>query len=157
MASMVRMIYERSLAEPVWLIIEKPQGHSDCGRFNGIGLSERARVVASEFAVINACLQLDVWMPGMSGIELCRGIAASGRHLPTILMSGFDYEHTRQIMREVEPIGSLFKQFVEKQLVRAMRRRCIKNRYARRIFWLRANFPPFPRNYDAKTPPFAAR
>jgi CheY-like chemotaxis protein len=60
-------------------------------------------LLASEFPAINACLQLDVWMPGMSGIELCRSIAASGRHLPTILMSGFDDEHTRQIMREVEP------------------------------------------------------
>jgi FixJ family two-component response regulator len=49
-------------------------------------------LLASEFPAINACLQLDVWMPGMSGIELCRSIAASGRHLPTILMSGFDDE-----------------------------------------------------------------
>jgi FixJ family two-component response regulator len=61
-------------------------------------------------------------MQGMSGIELGRNIAASGRHFPTILTSGLDDEHTRQIMREVEPIASLFKPFDEKQLVRAIRK-----------------------------------
>ena len=69
----------------------------------------------------NACLLLDVYMPGMNGIELCRSLAASKRHLPTILMSGRDDERTRQMMREANPIASLVKPFDEESLLRAIR------------------------------------
>jgi FixJ family two-component response regulator len=70
----------------------------------------------------NACLLLDVYLPGMSGIELCRSMAASGRHLPTILMSGRDDQATRQMMRLEEPIASLFKPFDQKTLLQAIRK-----------------------------------
>jgi FixJ family two-component response regulator len=66
----------------------------------------------------NACLLLDVYMPGMNAIELCRSLAASKRHLPTILMSGRDDERTRQM---INPIASLVKPFDEESLLRAVR------------------------------------
>jgi two-component system, LuxR family, response regulator FixJ len=69
----------------------------------------------------NACLLLDVYMLGMNGIELCRSLATSKRHLPTILMSGRDDERTRQMMREANPIASLVKPFDEESLLRAIR------------------------------------
>lgn len=69
----------------------------------------------------NACLLLDVYMPGMHGIEICRSLAASKRHLPTILMSGRDDERTRQITREAKAIASLVKPFDEETLLRAIR------------------------------------
>jgi two-component system, LuxR family, response regulator FixJ len=69
----------------------------------------------------NACLLLDVYMPGMNGIELCRSLAASKWYLPTILMSGRDDERTRQMMREANPIASLVKPFDEESLLRAIR------------------------------------
>jgi FixJ family two-component response regulator len=47
--------------------------------------------------------------------------------LPTILMSGFDDERTRQIMRQAEPIARLFKPFEEKQLLRAIRKALSKS------------------------------
>ena len=68
-----------------------------------------------------ACLLSDVYMPGMNGIELCRSLAASKWHLPTILMSGCDDERTRQMMREANPIASLVKPFDEESLLRAIR------------------------------------
>jgi CheY-like chemotaxis protein len=58
----------------------------------------------------------------MSGIELCRNLAASGRHLPTVLMTGRDDQQTRQMMREAEPVASLFKPFDEKTLLRVIRK-----------------------------------
>ena len=70
----------------------------------------------------NACLLLDVYMPGMSGIELCRSLAAAGRRLPTVLMSASDDELTRRIMSEARPVASLFKPFDEKTLLRALRK-----------------------------------
>jgi len=68
------------------------------------------------------CLLLDVYMPGMGGIELFRKMTASGCHLPTILISGRDDEHTKKMMREARPIASLLKPFDEKSLLRAIRK-----------------------------------
>jgi FixJ family two-component response regulator len=76
----------------------------------------------SEFPTRAACLLLDVYMPGMTGIELCRRMAESGRRLPTILISGSDAPQTRKMMREAQPIASLFKPFEEKDLLRALRK-----------------------------------
>jgi FixJ family two-component response regulator len=70
----------------------------------------------------NACLLLDVYMPGMSGIELCQSLAASNRHLPTILMSGRDDEVSREIMRQAQPIAVLYKPFDQKTLLQAIRK-----------------------------------
>jgi DNA-binding response OmpR family regulator len=64
---------------------------------------------------------LDIYMLGMSGVELCRSLAASGRQMPTILMSGLDDKKTRQIMREAKGVASLFKPFDEKALLRTIR------------------------------------
>lgn len=60
-------------------------------------------------------------MPGMNGIEICRSLVASKRHLPTIMMSGRDNERTRQITREAKAIASLVKPFDEETLLRAIR------------------------------------
>ncbi len=79
-------------------------------------------LLASEFPSNNACLLLDIYMPRMSGIELCRSLAASGRGLPTVLMSGRDDQQTRRMMREASPISSLLKPFDEKYLLRAIRK-----------------------------------
>ena len=79
-------------------------------------------LLVSELHIDKACLLLDVYMPGMSGIELCQSLVASGRHLPTILMSGRDDEATREIMRQAKPIAGLFKPFDQKTLLQAIRK-----------------------------------
>ncbi|GGJ04730.1 response regulator transcription factor [Neoroseomonas lacus] len=43
-----------------------------------------------------ACLILDVQMPGMTGPELQVSLAASGRSIPIIFMTGFPTEAVRQ-------------------------------------------------------------
>jgi two-component system, LuxR family, response regulator FixJ len=90
--------------------------------FNVLVLQSAEELLASEFSAADACLLLDVLMPGMSGIELCRSLAASARHLPTVLMTGLDDEQTKQIMREAKPIATLFKPFDEKHLMGAIRK-----------------------------------
>ena len=82
--------------------------------FDVLVLQSGEELLASEFPTDNACLLLDVYMPGMSGIELCRNLATSGRHPPTILMSARNDQATRQIMRQVKPIADIFKPFDEK-------------------------------------------
>ena len=90
--------------------------------FNVLDFQSAEELLASEFPTGDACLLLDVYMPGMSGIELCRSLVSSGRHLPTILISGRDDRQTRQMMREANPIAWLFKPFDEKTLLQAIRK-----------------------------------
>ena len=90
--------------------------------FNVMIFQSAEELLASEFPAVDTCLLLDVWMPGMNGIELCRNLDAAGRQLPTIMMSGLDDERTERMMREVNPIASLFKPFEEKQLLSAIRK-----------------------------------
>jgi len=90
--------------------------------FNVLVSESAEELLASEIPSENACVLLDVYMPGMTGIELCLDLAASGRHLPTVLMSGRDDQQTRRIMRAVHPIANLFKPFDEETLLRAIRR-----------------------------------
>jgi FixJ family two-component response regulator len=79
-------------------------------------------MLAGELPTGNVCLLLDIYMPGMSGIELYRSLAASGRSLPTVLMTGSDDHQTRQIIREAKPIAIVLKPFDEKTLLRAIRK-----------------------------------
>ena len=90
--------------------------------FNVLVFRNAEELLAHEFPTDNACLLLDVYMPGMGGIELCQSLIASGWHLPTILMSGQDDRRTRQMMREAKAIARLFKPFDEKSLLRAIRK-----------------------------------
>jgi FixJ family two-component response regulator len=79
-------------------------------------------LLAKELPDHDSCVLSDVYLPGMSGIELCRHLAAAGTSLPTILMTGRDDEHTRRLMREAKPIACLFKPFDEATLLRAVRK-----------------------------------
>ena len=51
--------------------------------FNVLVFESAETLLDGDFPTDNACLLLDVYMPGMSGVELCRNLAASGRRLPT--------------------------------------------------------------------------
>jgi len=90
--------------------------------FNVLDFQSAEEFLTSDIPTGDACLLLDVYMPGMTGIELCRAMAASGRHLPTILISGRDDLQTRQMIRDARPIASLLKPFDERVLVRAIRK-----------------------------------
>jgi FixJ family two-component response regulator len=90
--------------------------------FNVLDFGSAEEFLACELPTGDACLLLDVYMPGMSGIELCRKLSASKRQLPIILISGCDDRSTRKMMREAKPIASLIKPFDEKNLLRAIRK-----------------------------------
>ena len=90
--------------------------------FNVLDFGSAEEFLTSELPTGDACLLLDVYMPAMTGIELCRKLSETGRRLPTILISGRDDSQTRKMMREAKPIASLLKPFDEKSLLRAIRK-----------------------------------
>jgi len=90
--------------------------------FGVLDFESAEEFLASEPPTGDACLLLDVYMPGMTGIELYRSLVASGRDLPTILISGRDDQQTRQMMRKANPIATLLKPFDEKKLLSAIRK-----------------------------------
>ena len=67
-----------------------------------------------------ACVLVDVYMRGMSGIELCRKLAASGRKLPTILMTAHTDPRTRMLAERANPVATLFKPIEEESLLTAI-------------------------------------
>lgn len=90
--------------------------------FNVLDFGSAEEFLTSEIPSGDACLLLDVYMPAMTGIELCKKMTESARYLPTILISGRDDAMTRKMMREAKPIASLLKPFDEKSLLRAIRK-----------------------------------
>ena len=90
--------------------------------FNVLVFPSAESLLRVDFPTNDACLLLDIYMPRMSGIELCRTLAASGQRLPTVLMSGSDDQLTQWVMSETEPVAILFKPFDEKVLLRAIRK-----------------------------------
>jgi len=90
--------------------------------FNVLDFGSAEEFLSSEIPTGDVCLLLDVYMPGMSGVELCGKLIASERRLPTILVSGHDDPRTRKMIRDAKPVASLFKPFDEKDLMRAIRK-----------------------------------
>ena len=90
--------------------------------FNVLVFENAKQLLASEIPTEKVCLLLDVYLPGMTGIELRRELIARGRLLPTLLMSARDDQVTRQLVRDANPIASLLKPFDEKSLLRGIRK-----------------------------------
>jgi len=80
-------------------------------------LLARASVAAAP-----ACLILDVKLPGMSGLELHRTLAARGLHIPTIFISGHVDPEERDRAIPGEAVAFLPKPFLDRALLDALER-----------------------------------
>jgi FixJ family two-component response regulator len=68
-----------------------------------------------------ACLIADVQMPGMTGVELHNRLVASGEPIPTILITAFPDERSRERALQAGVIGYLAKPFSEDDLLACIR------------------------------------
>jgi FixJ family two-component response regulator len=66
------------------------------------------------------CLLLDIHLGGISGVDLKRRLASSGRNLPVIFMTAIDDEATRQQALDVGCVAYLKKPFLAKLLIDAI-------------------------------------
>ncbi len=85
--------------------------------FKVLAFDSAEAFLASKIPAGDVCLVLDIYLPGMSGIDLCRTLVASGRSLPTILMTANDNEATQKIAREAAVLATLYKPFDEDALL----------------------------------------
>jgi FixJ family two-component response regulator len=88
--------------------------------FNVVTYSSAEELLTNQMSCSEACLLLDVYLPGISGIELASRLKASGVFIPTILMSGRDDAETVRLMRSAQPVACLFKPFAPIALEEAL-------------------------------------
>lgn len=67
-----------------------------------------------------SCLIADVQMPGLTGIDLLRGLTARGIRVPTIFITAFPEEGTRLDALTAGAVGYLSKPFSEESLLKCL-------------------------------------
>jgi FixJ family two-component response regulator len=77
--------------------------------------------LASPQSERSACLVLDLRMPGMSGLELLRHLAATGSRVPTIVLTAHGDDAARQQSLEAGAVAFLGKPFHSEVLIHAIR------------------------------------
>jgi FixJ family two-component response regulator len=88
--------------------------------FRAQGFSSAEAFLGSNKMQEAACLILDVRMPGVSGFELQRQLAAAGSHLPIIFISAHADDDPKTQALEVGAVAFLYKPFYEEELLNAI-------------------------------------
>lgn len=96
------------------------------GLMKSLGYTVASFASAEEFLASNgadgsACLIVDMQMPGMSGLALHDHLIASGKSVPTILITAFPDEKTRARALQRGVLSYLAKPFSESELLRCIR------------------------------------
>jgi len=94
--------------------------------FRSMGFKVRAFASAEDFlssgAVEDAsCLVLDVQMPGMGGLSLQKHLAAAGRHIPIVFVTGYPDDTVRAKALQSGAVCFLTKPFDEGELLDGLR------------------------------------
>lgn len=77
--------------------------------------------LASDHSHRPACLVLDVRLPGMSGVDLQRRLAACEPDLPIVVITGHGDEEIRRQMLQAGAVAFFAKPFDDRALVEAIR------------------------------------
>lgn len=72
----------------------------------------------------NACLVLDLDLPGIGGIELKRALVDADRDLPTIFITALDPAEVAEPLAALAPVAVLYKPFSKEDLLEAIGRAC---------------------------------
>lgn len=72
----------------------------------------------------DACLVLDVDLPGIGGRELKRTLAGAEHHLPTIFITALDPGEVGDSLATLRPVAVLYKPFANEDLLAAIGRAC---------------------------------
>lgn len=75
----------------------------------------------SEYRSQNACLIVDIKMPGMSGIELQQKLVAQGSKLPVVFITAFDTAKIRGEAKKAGAVGYFRKPVDDQALLDTIR------------------------------------
>ena len=115
-------------AKPVVSIVDDDpsvlEGTKDL--LNSVGFAAQTFQHAEEFLKSDYfhstfCLITDVQMPGMTGIELYNRLIASGKIIPTILITAYPDDKTRALALRAGVLCYLIKPFDENELLACVR------------------------------------
>jgi FixJ family two-component response regulator len=94
-------------------------------RLEGFDVTDYASVKALLAAGVperDACLVLDVNMPGIDGITFKRTLVDAGRDLPTVFITALEPEDVSGSLAAFAPVAVLFKPFKNEDLLAAIGR-----------------------------------
>jgi FixJ family two-component response regulator len=72
----------------------------------------------------DACLVLDVALPGVGGVELKQALIGAGRDLPTIFITALEAGAVDEPLAALAPVAVLHKPFEKEDLLAAIGRAC---------------------------------
>jgi len=84
------------------------------------GFASPGALLAASLPARNACLIVDVNLPEMNGQELCDRLAATGRALPSIIITGQSDADTHRLVQEAEAVAVFLKPVYEQPLLDAI-------------------------------------
>jgi FixJ family two-component response regulator len=88
--------------------------------YQATAFSSAEEFLQSKHVDDTSCLITDVRMPGLSGIDLQRGLVERGVRVPTIFITAFPEEDTRRQAMTNGAIGYLDKPFSEESLINCL-------------------------------------
>jgi FixJ family two-component response regulator len=115
-------------AKPLISIVDDDESMREAvkGLIKSLGYRAEAAASAEEFLRSRhvrgtSCLIADVQMPGMTGLDLHRHLSASGKIIPTILITAYPDDNGRERALAAGVIGYLSKPFDENDLLACIR------------------------------------
>jgi FixJ family two-component response regulator len=115
-------------AKPLISIVDDDESMREAlkGLMKSLGHRVEAAASAEEFLrsphiCRTSCLIADVQMPGMTGLDLHRHLSASGKPIPTILITAYPDDSVRERAVAAGAIGYLSKPFDESDLLACIR------------------------------------
>jgi len=115
-------------AKPLISVVDDDESMREAmrGLMKSLGYTAEAFASAEEFLNSRkvrrtSCLIADVQMPGMTGLELYRHLVASGRTIPTILITAYPDDRVRERALGDGVVCYLTKPFDENDLLTCIR------------------------------------
>ena len=115
-------------AKPLISVVDDDEAMREAvkGLMKSLGYRVEAAASAEEFLGSRhvrrtSCLIADVQMPGITGFELYQRLSASGKPIPTILITAYPDDSVRERALAAGVIGYLSKPFDENDLLACIR------------------------------------
>ena len=115
-----------------WSYPTRPALRPCLAGFEGEAFQSMEALAARGLPERDACLVLDIDLPGIDGIELRGRLGDSGGDLPTIFITAVDRAEVNEPLAALKPEAVLYKPFNKKDLLEAIGQACRRPEAGRR-------------------------